>query len=150
MEKYLGSTGTGSNSTSPVPSLSSGYLSIYSQDHDIVPGVTGRRHPLVRHPSLPGDEEWEEVWQLSDDNTVTSARSRYSDPDREYYSSMAELDLDIPWRPRHPPHLHRVEPHDLYIPPHRRVRNAYVQTINNSREPVQLSGVSTWQRYHKN
>ena len=43
----------------------------------------------MRHPSLPGDnlagdEDWEDVWQMSDDNnTVTTAR--FHQYDKEVY-----------------------------------------------------------------
>ena len=43
---------------------------IINQDQNIydtkAPILRPRKHPLVRHPSLPGDEDWEDVWQLSD------------------------------------------------------------------------------------
>ena len=141
----LGSTG--SNSSSPVPSLSSGYLSIYSQDHGVT-AVPPPRRELVRHPSLPGDESWEDVWQLPDSISVRG----YSDTDRDYYSSMAELDLDIPWQ-RHPlpPRRHIMEVQDRCPPQQRRVRHVYVQTVPQGHsgefhQPLQLSGPSTWLR----
>ena len=142
----LGSTG--SNSSSPVPSLSSGYLSIYSQDHGGSALPPPPRRELVRHPSLPGDESWEDVWQLPDSISVRG----YSDTDRDYYSSMAELDLDIPWQ-RHPlpPRRHMMEIPDMCPPQQRRVRHVYVQTVpqghsGDFHQPLHLSGPSTWLR----
>ena len=84
---------------------------------------------------------------------VTESRG-YSDTDRELYSSMAELDLDIPWRPR-PSRASRrhVDITDITCHQPRHMRNVYVQTgppppvPRHLPEPIQLSHASTWQRY---
>ena len=62
---------------------------------------------------------------------------------------MAELDLDVPWPPRHTrgPHVDN----DIRAS-RRKVRHVYVQTAPVVSEPIHLSTVSTWQRlsFNKN
>ena len=76
----------------------------------------------------------------------------YSDTDRDLYSSMAELDLDIPWRPRPSRVSRRLVDITDTCPQPRHVRSVYVQTgpppvSRHLPEPIQLSHASTWQRY---
>ena len=60
---------------------------------------------------------------------------------------MAELDLDVPWPPRHTrgPHVDN----DIRAS-RRKVRHVYVQTAPVVSEPIHLSTVSTWQRLSSN
>ena len=60
---------------------------------------------------------------------------------------MAELDLDVPWPPRHTrgPHVDN----DIRVS-RRKVRHVYVQTAPVVSEPIHLSTVSTWQRLSSN
>ena len=90
--------------------------------------------------------------QMAETGSGVSESRGYSDTDRDLYSSMAELDLDIPWRPR-PSRVSRrhVDITDT-CPQPRHVRSVYVQTgpppvSRHLPEPIQLSHASTWQRY---
>ena len=90
--------------------------------------------------------------QMAETGSGVSESRGYSDTDRDLYSSMAELDLDIPWRPRPTRVSRRLVDITDTCPQPRHVRSVYVQTgpppvSRHLPEPIQLSHASTWQRY---